>query len=202
MQPIDIRIQYTFFTPALTTLLYGPWLNFSFYFGHTSWCVEFQFADHGSNPHTLQWKCGVLTTGLPGKFLNTWSHISLPFVCYAHYTLTILVLKISNCVSDFRVSCWLRYWQWSFQKVCDVFKDCMICPVEWVCWSLELAETILRVRDTFSNLLLFVVTGLSCRMESYNPLDEDEVCRGARKSRVALLDVPRPWVFYFTATVY
>lgn len=32
MLPIDIRIQYTFFTPALTTLLYGPWLNFSFYF--------------------------------------------------------------------------------------------------------------------------------------------------------------------------
>ena len=78
MLPIDIRIQYTFFTPALTTLLYGPWLNFSFYFGHTSWCVEFQFADHGSNPHTLQWKCGVLTTGPPGKLLNTWSHILFP----------------------------------------------------------------------------------------------------------------------------
>ena len=35
------------------------------------------------------------------------SYISLPFVCYAHYTLTSLVLKISNCVSDFRVLCWL-----------------------------------------------------------------------------------------------
>ena len=71
----------------------------------------------------------------------------------------------------------------------------MICPVKWVCWSLELAETILRVRDTFSNLLLFTVTGSSCRIESYNPSDEDEVCLGARKSQVALLDFPRPWLF-------
>lgn len=32
-----------------------------------------------------------------------------------------------------------------------------------------------------------------CRMKSYNPSGEDEVCRGARRSRVALLDFPRPW---------
>lgn len=34
-----------------------------------------------------------------------------------------------------------------------------------------------------------------CRMKSYNPSGEDEVCRGARRSRVALLDFPRPWFF-------
>ena len=30
--------------------------------------VVSQFTDQGSNPHSLQWNCGVLTTGLPGKF--------------------------------------------------------------------------------------------------------------------------------------
>lgn len=34
-----------------------------------------------------------------------------------------------------------------------------------------------------------------CRMKSYNPSGEDEVCRGARRSRVALLDFPQPWFF-------
>ena len=29
------------------------------------------FPDQGSNPGPLPWKCGSLTTGLPGKSLNT-----------------------------------------------------------------------------------------------------------------------------------
>ena len=31
------------------------------------WLAGSSFPDQGSNPHTLQWKLRVLTTGLPGK---------------------------------------------------------------------------------------------------------------------------------------
>ena len=45
-----------------------------FFFGCTAQHVGSQFPDQGSNPCPLQWKCGVLTTGLPGNssliFLN------------------------------------------------------------------------------------------------------------------------------------
>ena len=36
------------------------------------------FPDQGSNPHPLQWKCKVLTTGPPEKFLSCISASSLP----------------------------------------------------------------------------------------------------------------------------
>ena len=42
-------------------------------FGHTAWHVESQFPDQGSNPHPLQWKCEVLTTGPPGKSKRRWA---------------------------------------------------------------------------------------------------------------------------------
>ena len=34
---------------------------------HSTWLVGSWFPDQGSNPCPLQWKRGVLTTGLPGK---------------------------------------------------------------------------------------------------------------------------------------
>ena len=40
---------------------------FIYLFGHTTWHAGSQFPDQGSNPRPLQWKRGVLTTGLPGK---------------------------------------------------------------------------------------------------------------------------------------
>ena len=40
--------------------------NFSF-LGRAAQCAGSYFPDQGSNPCSLQWKCGVLTTGLPGK---------------------------------------------------------------------------------------------------------------------------------------
>ena len=54
--------------------LYGlrSWsLNFPFFFfGHTMRHVGSWFPDQGSNPHPVQWKCGVLTTGPRGKSLE------------------------------------------------------------------------------------------------------------------------------------
>ena len=38
-----------------------------FLFGHSTWTVESQFSDQGSNPRPLHWELGVLTTGLPGQ---------------------------------------------------------------------------------------------------------------------------------------
>ena len=37
---------------------------------HAVWPEGPQFPDQGLNPRPLQWKCGALTTGLPGKALG------------------------------------------------------------------------------------------------------------------------------------
>ena len=42
-------------------------LNFFFFFGHATWHVGSQYPDQGLKPCQLQWKSGVLTTGLPRK---------------------------------------------------------------------------------------------------------------------------------------
>ena len=42
----------------------------SFFFGRTMRHAESWFPDQGSNPCPLQWKHGVLATGLPGKSLE------------------------------------------------------------------------------------------------------------------------------------
>ena len=39
------------------------------YFGHVVWHEGPKFPDQGPNPHPVQWKCRVLTSGLPGKSL-------------------------------------------------------------------------------------------------------------------------------------
>ena len=55
------------------TLLPINYKNNSFFFlilGHTAQHVGSQFPNQGSNPCSLQWKRGVLTTGPPGKSLK------------------------------------------------------------------------------------------------------------------------------------
>ena len=39
----------------------------SILYGHRAWRVGAWLPNHGSNPCPLQWKPGILTTGLPGK---------------------------------------------------------------------------------------------------------------------------------------
>ena len=46
-------------------LLESVLMFFLFIFGHIIWHARSQFQE--SNPGPLQWKCGVLTTGPPGK---------------------------------------------------------------------------------------------------------------------------------------
>ena len=40
-----------------------------------------QFPDQGSNLHSLQWKCGVLTTGLPRKSCSQFFLAALGLCC-------------------------------------------------------------------------------------------------------------------------
>ena len=40
-----------------------------YYFCQAKWHVESLFPDQGSDPYSLHWKCGVLTTGPPVKSL-------------------------------------------------------------------------------------------------------------------------------------
>ena len=40
---------------------------FIYLFGHTMWPLGSQFPGNRLNLHSLQWKHGILTTGLPGK---------------------------------------------------------------------------------------------------------------------------------------
>lgn len=43
--------------------------SFFFLFGYTVWHAGPQFSNQGSDPHTVQWKPGFLTSGLPGTSL-------------------------------------------------------------------------------------------------------------------------------------
>lgn len=50
---------------------FQPFFSPSFFllFGYTVWHAGPQFSNQGSDPHTLQWKPGFLTSGLPGTSL-------------------------------------------------------------------------------------------------------------------------------------
>ena len=54
---------------VITAILVGmkKYLNMVFFSPHTAQHVGFQFPYQGVNPHPLQWKLRVLTTGPPGK---------------------------------------------------------------------------------------------------------------------------------------
>ena len=98
-------------------------LTFFFFFGYAAWHVGSQFSHQGLNPHPLQWKCGVLTTGLPGK---SWSHLlnSLPqcwvvFACMnAHaYTCVTSFCEPSSIAAATEASEW---WQLIMNTTPDV----------------------------------------------------------------------------------
>ena len=77
---------------------------FFFFFGYATRHAGSQFPDQGSNPRPLQWKRGVLTTGLPGKSLQSMSchecsfYSSLSRICtsYEHFYLATSICYISQ----------------------------------------------------------------------------------------------------------
>ena len=61
---------------------YFFFFNYYYFFGHAAQLVGSWFPDQGLNPHTRQWKCGVLTTGPPGN-----SHLCLSLKATGKYNL-------------------------------------------------------------------------------------------------------------------
>ena len=90
-------------------------LTFFFFFCYAAWHVGSQFSHQGLNPHPLQWKCGVLTTGLPGK---SWSHLlnSSPqcwvvFACMNAHAYTPYVISFCEPSSTAAATEASEWWQ-------------------------------------------------------------------------------------------
>ena len=81
-------------------------------------------SDQGSNQHPLQWKCGVLTTGLPGKsllqiYLNEFSFLLLCYLCYFYFFLFPILSWLHFNWLDFFLSFhffFLLFFKWLFEK--------------------------------------------------------------------------------------
>ena len=69
------------------------------FFGHSMWHVGSQFPDQGSNPHSLCWKHGVLTTGPPGS----------PEIGFLKYNVHLV-----KCTDIKGTAHWVFTWVYSF----------------------------------------------------------------------------------------
>ena len=73
------------------------------------------------------------------------------------------------------------------QEAHEVFVTvCMTCPAKWVPWSLEIVESTLTIFFYSEILILKPGKALS---------NKNEVCQGAGKIQVAVLDFPKPWLY-------
>ena len=66
MKFLFASLRFTYFAILFTYIL--KLVSFSFLFVCTVQLVGSQFSDKGWNLWPLQWKCGPLTTGLPGNY--------------------------------------------------------------------------------------------------------------------------------------
>ena len=96
--------------PALSTWLSSFQVRLSpcffFFFHHISWLLASWSSHQGWNSHPLQWKHGVLTTGLPGNSLVC---LFLPIFLKNIYSVPSILQKLSYYFLNMYLFTWLLW---------------------------------------------------------------------------------------------